>query len=371
MPPEVVVLAGFGSIALAGHALGLQLANARQSPRLYGLISITKGGFGLVLALALIFAGLSWQGAAIGFLVAAGVSTLLLTKDLRSMSFEANPRLSSEMLRYGLPLSATFMSSMVLDLSARFIIGLKLDESSVAGYAVGYDLTQQVFGAAMNAVYLAAFPQIVKSYQSDNVLVARAELRKMFDYLAIGSPILLGVFIGLSPQIASVTFGVSVREMASQVIPLIAVGVFVSGIKSYYLDVVFQLRKRTEMQFLTTGVMALINVVATLALLDRFGVIGAAVAAVIAFCVGAAVSFSLGRREELYVLSGADALKFIAVTIAVFAGARQGAALAEPSAFQGLLFGGVFAVAVYGVSAYCVDLGGCRKKISALLGVRE
>jgi O-antigen/teichoic acid export membrane protein len=275
------------------------------------------------------------------------------------------------MLRYGLPLSATFISSMVLDLSSRFIIGLKLDESSVAGYSVGYDLTQQVFGAAMNAVYLAAFPQIIKSYHSDNVTVARAELRKMFDYLAIGSPILLGVFLGLSNQIASVTFGAPVRELASQVIPLIAVGVFFSGVKSYYLDVVFQLRKRTEMQFLTTGIMAVINVVATLVLLDRFGVIGAAVSAALAFCVGAVVSFCLGRREELYVHSGTDALKIIAVTIAVFAAARQGAALAEPSAIQGLLSGVAFAFGVYGLSAYCVDLGGGRKKISAVLGVRE
>jgi O-antigen/teichoic acid export membrane protein len=329
-----------------------------------------KGGLGLVLSLFFISVGFSWQGAALGFLAAAGASVALLGRDLRSMKFNKDPRLSSEMVRYGLPLSATFIASMVLDLSARFIIGIKLGESSVAGYAVGYDLTQQVFGAAMNAVFLAAFPQILKSYQTESATAVRAELKRVFEYLAIGSPLLLGVFMGLSQQIAVVTFGPAVRETAGQVIPLIAIGVFLGGLKSYYLDTVFQLRKRTEMQLLTTAIMAVINVVATLSLLDTFGVVGAAASTVLAFGVGAIVSFCLGRRENLYVFSYKDLLKLIAVTIAVFVSARQGAGLAQSAGIQELLFGGCLAFVAYGVTAYCVDLGGCRAKIALVLGVR-
>lgn len=365
--PSTILIVAIGAFALAAHALGLQVANARQAPSLYGAITAARGGIGLALGWFFVQEGYSWRGAVLGFVIAAALSAFFLVLNVRETRLRRDPVIRHEMIRYGLPLSLTFLASIVLELAGRFVVGLTLGEESAGGYAAGYDLAQQLIGATLNAFFLAAFPAIVRLYESGGTEKAAAKMRQLFDYFILVSPLVLGVFYGLSPQIAAVVFGPSVRENAAQVMPLVATAVWIGGFKSYYLDIAFQLKKKTKIQWYTTALMALVSIVLGLLLVRVDGVRGAAVAAVVAYLIGAVASYAVGRKEGLYGIGLGDVFGLVALIVLVTVAARVGVATAQDTGLLALITGGTFAFVTSALIVFVFDVAGCRSTAIAFL----
>jgi O-antigen/teichoic acid export membrane protein len=288
----------FITICLAFHNLALQVANVRNEPHLYGLLSWAKLSGTLLGGSILIYIGGGAQAALIGVIFGIFFSIVAFGRRLaRQMRVGATDhRLSLDMLRYGLPLAISYIAIVIVDVSDRFMIGNLLGVTSVGPYAVAYDFIQQVIGPAMNVLYLAAFSSLVRIYEKEGNEAARMQLHMLgAKIVTLGLPVTLGVGF-FSENIANLIFGAEYRQTAVEVMPLLAFAVFISAFKCYYLDSVMQLRRSTKCLAYSAIIMAGVNISLNLILLPSFGVMGAAWATFIAFLTGAIVSWIQANR---------------------------------------------------------------------------
>ena len=163
--------------------------------------------------------------------------------------------------------------------------------TSVGPYAVAYDFVQQAIGPVMNVLYLAAFPGLVRIYEKEGGGAARLQVHMLGTKLvALGLPVTLAVGF-FSKDIANLFFGAEYRQIAVEVMPILAFAIFIAAFKCYYLDIVIQLRRSTKSLAYSAMMMAAVNITLNLILLPSFGVIGAAWATLIAFSTGAIMSW--------------------------------------------------------------------------------
>jgi O-antigen/teichoic acid export membrane protein len=92
-----------------------------------------------------------------------------------------------------------------------------------------------------------------------------------------------------------IIFGNDYRQDAAMIMPWLAAAIFVGAFKSYYLDVVFQLRHATKYLGYIAILMAAVNIIMNLLLLPHFGLIAAAWATLAAFTTGALASWAVGK----------------------------------------------------------------------------
>jgi O-antigen/teichoic acid export membrane protein len=135
--------------------------------------------------------------------------------------------------------------------------------------------------------------------------------------LLLGTPVVVGIFVGMASDITRFFLGASLRADAVLVIPWVAIAIAIGCLKSYFLDIAFQLAKVTHMQSRITVLMAVLNVVLNLALMPKFGVVGAAMSTAAAFSMGAALSWWFGKRVAVYPAGKGDVMSMVSTLLAL------------------------------------------------------
>ncbi|RYG31688.1 MAG: hypothetical protein EON93_12520, partial [Burkholderiales bacterium] len=158
----VLIVAALG-VTLGVHGLHLQFLNARQDALRYGWLTASRAWLALGLGLAAVGSGGLATAALAGTVTgsAAAVALLGARKPARPdvEDGSASPRtIAPELLRFGLPLSLTYLSISLLDAADRFMLNHWHGPAAVAAYGAAFDLVQQILGAALNVLYLAAYP---------------------------------------------------------------------------------------------------------------------------------------------------------------------------------------------------------------------
>jgi O-antigen/teichoic acid export membrane protein len=348
------------TIYLGIYTLALQVANAESRPILYGQISWAKGGASLLAGCILIHYGVGERGALIGFLaglmlaVVAFAPNLLFRLQLDSM----DKRLAENMFRYSLPLAINNLATAAVDVADRFMIGKLLGVAKVAPYAVAYDLVQQSLGPMMNVLLLAAFPLIVQAFDSAQEETTRNRLHALgSNLLGLGLPVAaaVGFFAG---DISEIILGKDYRQDAITIIPWLAAAIFIGAFKSFYLDVVFQLRSATKYLGYIAISMLSVNIVLNLILLPIHGAVAAAWATLAAFMVGALLSWVLGRSLFKLPNLGKDFLGSAVATTAMVVVLNL---LPSSSGTIWLSFKISLAIITYALLAWALDVAGFRK----------
>lgn len=315
--PKIFLMISICAVAMGWHNLSVQVANASGDPLRYGLLTISRASIALLCATVLCNLGLGETGAIVGLVVGCIISVAIFGFRGRIIGL-GSTILRKEMVAYGLPLSLTYLSTMVLDVSDRFMIGLWMGPSSVGGYAASYDLTQQTIGVLFNVFFLAGYPKIVAAWESGGTVAVRKTILQLKNILLIVSPLVAGFFIGFTDEITKVFFGEEIVNEARQVMPWVAVAIVIACIKSYYLDISFLLEKKTNRQFQVTAIMAVVNVIGNLILIPMSGLVGAAQSTVAAFSVGAVLSWWYGRRLNIYQVKKVDVLNMLFIFFIFF-----------------------------------------------------
>jgi O-antigen/teichoic acid export membrane protein len=295
-PPLIGILFMI-TVALGGHTLALQVANAQSEPVRYGMLSWAKSGAALLTGFILIHLGFSERGALLGFLAGLVFAVFAFATNpwMKAKAGSEQKSLTIEMLSYGLPLTLNFIAILIVDVADRFMIAKMLGAANVAPYAVAYDLVQQSVGPFMSVLYLAAFPLIVRAFEEEDEEQTQIRLHCLGSRLVgLGLPVAVGISV-LACEIAENVFGKDYRQDAGAIMPWLAAAMFVGGFKSYFLDVVFQLRHATKYQCYIAILMALVNILLNLLLLPHYGVVAAAWATLAAFSVGALASWIVGK----------------------------------------------------------------------------
>lgn len=360
--PMLALAIGVGAIAMGIHNLGLQVANARRLPLSYGLLTASRGALALASAVAFVLGGFGGAGAVFGVALACVLSVVFFGARRQSKGSHNSPELRRQMVAYGLPLTLTYFATMVLDVSDRFMIAWWLGAPTVAGYAAAYDLTQQVVGAIMNVLFLAAFPRVVTAWEAGGATAARQAMIPLSRAMLLGAPLISGIFIGWSSDISQLFFGEAVRSDAAQLMPWVAFAIATGCFKSFFLDIPFQLAKVTYIQVRINLAMASLNVILNFLLIPNSGIIGAAIATTAAFLIGAILSWWFGRKLGIYPVRVRDAAS-IPITIAIVVTAMH----LSPNSSFGDIFDAVlrlfFGLAAYVATASIIDLAGVRSSL--------
>lgn len=360
------LLLGFSLLTVIGlgyHALTLQIVNAQGTPTHYSIIAWSKSGIALVVGFVMISCGFGWVGALLGYFSGILISVIAFAPvpALIPRRSQVDKNLTRRAICYGLPFILTHLGIALVDVSDRLIIASMLGVGQVAAYAAAYDLVQQLVGPLMNVVFLAAFPLIVRDFENEVNHPSRLQLKALGDQVVgLGFPATVGLGV-LANDIAAVIFGRDFRQDTAIFIPWLAIAIFVGCFKIYFLDIAFQLSRKTKELGIIAMVMAAINIGLNLLLLPRFGVIAAAWATLAAFSVGAILSWMWGKSSlplpslwDVCWTSGCASVAMAAILVS----------LPESSNALGLIAKGAAGMVSYMVIALCLNIANCRDSLS-------
>lgn len=277
--------------------LNLTLMRARLEAARYGYVSVAKALLTVITAGTLAYLGWGAWGLLIGLALGTALPSLLYARSLwADVGLRYVDRsVVKQMLRYGLPLTASLSCSFIVRGSDRLLLGW-LADSSVAGvYAAAYDLAQNSLEVLMGIINTAAFSLAVNALEREGVSAARAQLSQNISALfAVALPASVGLAF-VAPGLAKAFLGASFQAEAAHLIPWVALAVLLSGLRAYYVDHAFQLGRNTMKQVYVLALAAGVNLLLNILLIPAYGAMGAAYATVVAYAVGLVFGTLLSR----------------------------------------------------------------------------
>jgi len=295
----------FIAIILGIYNLLIHLANIVQRPFIYGGLTTIRAIFSLLTTVTLIqYFETNVISAVIGFSFGFLMSILLFivyfNKQLMNLYSNKKNENSKQFIltlfRYGVPLSFTYLAIMIISTSDRLMLGKMSEITQVAAYSTAYDLTQQTVGVLMSILFLAFFPKILNAYSEQLTDTVKLLMQKLSTLLLIICIFISIIFLIASAGIAKIMFGEEFISLASNIMPIIAIAVAIGGYKGYYIDIIFQLHKRTDIQLIITLFMAIVNILINIILIPKYGAIGAAISTLVAFLLGSVLSWIYSRK---------------------------------------------------------------------------
>ena len=278
--------------------LFLEHSRAQIEPWRYMALLLSRSLISTALGAALIVLGLGWWGP----VIALGIGMFLpgvwaYCRDWRDARIHIDREALRKVCGYGIPLSITVALAVVISTSDRFLIAGLIGDEAAGLYSVAVDFTTQTITLLMMVVYLAIFPLAVRAWENEGRDAARAQMRHNATLLlGVGVPAVVGLAM-LSSGLSSVFLGKNFRAAASQIIPLVAIGSFLAGLKAYHFDAAFQFVHRTIHQVWIVLAAAVVNVLLNVVAIPRFGINGAAGASVCAYVVSIVLTVLVGRRH--------------------------------------------------------------------------
>lgn len=260
-------------------------------------MTLTAGGFGIgVLAIVL---GAGAAGPLIG-MGAIAVICLVFTLG-KELTLARGGRYESARLKdyagYGLPVSLSLILSLVIATTDRFLLAAFLDEQAVGVYHAGYTLANRTLDVMFVWLGMAGGPALVAALERGGRAALTETAREQSSFMVLLTlPAAVGVALVAHP-LSQVMIGGALVEGAANVTPWVAFGAFFSGITTHYLHQAFTLGRKTHLLFAAMTIPAGANLVLNLVLIPRFGIAGAMWSTAASYCLGAVMSWTLGRRS--------------------------------------------------------------------------
>lgn len=268
--------------------------------------------------------------------------------------------LTRKLLRFGLPLTASFAMEFVLATSDRLLVEYFLGAAAVGVYAVSYGIAERALTSVFMIIATASFPLVVRALEKGGDDDARRQMHTNgIAMLALGVPACTGVVM-LAPHLAMVLVGADYRADATAIMPWVAVSALAGGLKTHYLDHAFYLGRRTDLFLVVAGPAAALNVALNLVLLPTVGLLGAAWATLASYLAALIANMVLARRVFPFQFPWGPLGQIIVASATMAMVLRL---LALPPTALGL-FGMVAAGATtYGAASLALNIGGARNWI--------
>lgn len=277
--------------------LSQAVPQADLNPAEYGRAAIAKAVIGVLAGASLAAIGWGAWGLLGGVALGTAVPSVFLGRTAwKGVAWHKVDRgAAREILRYGLPLTASLSLSFIVRGSDRLFLGW-LAGASVAGiYAAGYDIAQNSLQALMTIINAAAFPLAVTALERDGEEAVRDQLsQNVTTLVAVALPAAVGLSF-VARDLAAVLLGAAFRVSAARLIPWVACGVLLSGLRAYYVDHAFKLGRHTVRQVYVLAVAAGSNVVLNVLLIPSYGLMGAAYSTVASYAVALVAGIALSR----------------------------------------------------------------------------
>ena len=290
-------LLGILAAAQAWFELAQRFDNIALRPLRYGMASLIKS----LLALCFGFLALSVEAGVTGVLLTLALA-LFLSSFIQREDWSVAKLINidfnvlRQMLVYGFPLTLAFLMTFIIDVCGRLFLNLYAGVDAVGLFSAAYEFVQYIVGTLLAVVHLAAFPLLVRLLRDGDR--ERITQQLMFNFelvIAIAAAVCLGLVL-CREEISGLIFGSEFRAGAITIIPLIALALFLSVLKSYYFDYAFQLGKNTLLQLVTVILGALMTVASCAFFVPHFGLVGAAIASCVGFASALLASAIIGLK---------------------------------------------------------------------------
>jgi O-antigen/teichoic acid export membrane protein len=241
-------------------------------------------------------ASVTAEATAIGALAA-----IMLRRDplMRPRRAEFSKPLYYELLKYGIPMMfGVELSSIVLSVGDRYVIGGMIGDVPLGLYAGAYNLCQYVQAIVITSVGQAVMPLYLSTWDRHGAEKTSDFIgRSLRAYAIVGAAVVAGVAaVGpvLLPALASEKY-----ESAGSVIPWVIGGMVVDGATTMLGAGLFIQRKtRTIMAAVISC--AILNVALNVVLIPVWSIVGSAIATLVSYSAGA-VAMAVAARGALRV----------------------------------------------------------------------
>ncbi|MBN8974468.1 MAG: oligosaccharide flippase family protein, partial [Rhizobiales bacterium] len=282
-------------------------ARVRQQIGIYSVQQIIGPSVGFIIGVVLIkWLGQRPEWPLAGYAFAQLIAAIVVLPKL-NFSFKFRPidrGIIRHALQYGLPLIIGGGLGWVGLNASRFIVNDMLGVAAAGLFAVGYGLGQRAAAVAAMLVTAAAFPLAVKRMEESGSKAAMEQLTQNSALLiAILAPSIVGIFV-LRTEIVTLLIAAPFQQATLAVLPLSALAGAIRNIRAHFGDQVFLLHSRTRMMVAISSIDAIMTVAAGIICVSLWGVVGGAIATVIAAAAAAATSFAIGFRAFGLTLPG-------------------------------------------------------------------
>lgn len=251
----------------------------------YGIMQVTQNLLNLSLSLILVIIFL--QGASgriwaqvITSLIFACIALFLLYKD-QMLGFAWRPEYIKEALHFGVPLVPHALGILLLGMFARVMINAELGLAQVGIYMVAAQLASAM-GLVFDAINNAFVPWLFERLNQDDADQKRKIVRLTYWYFLIVL-LMAGIAFVVGPLVIRLIGG-DRYATAGAVIGWLALTQAFGGMYLLVTNYIFY-SKRTGLLALITISSGLLNVALLLLLISRWGILGAAMASVLAMGV--------------------------------------------------------------------------------------
>lgn len=296
-------------------------------------------------------------------------------RGLALAGFSVDPAVIKRLCRFGLPIAASLVLFAASAWSDRVILAARSGTAAVGYFTAATVIVQNTLQLAAAAIGSVAYPLAVVAYESGGHPAADRQLaRNLLALLGFLLPGAVGLCL-LAPNIAGVLVGKDYRDAVIALTPWLAAGALLSGIRGNFVEHAFHLTRSTWHFTGIALVTAAVNLAALLALIPRFGYLGAGVASFGTAAAGLLYAWFASRRVYRMPFPSRDVAKLLLATLAMaivlelLDDLRGAAALCVQIAAGGLAYAGA-AVAldllslrrstVEKVSRWLVAVGGAR-----------
>ena len=272
---------------------GLMWMRVEKRPLLYSITSIANCLF--VAAATFILVGILHMGI-VGALIAPGLGNVMVAAcTLPPIFFRAGFHLRLKvvvsMLALGVPYSVNYVTTWVLQLSDRYLLGHLASLSAAASYSIAYTLGGVVALVISRPFSLVWWVYIYPVSQRDDAPQVFKLIFRWYSFLLLFATLGLAL---LGANILDLLFPVSYQGQ-SLIISIVALSTVFSSIFTVF-NLGMTLRRKTWLASIALLFSALLNICANLVLIPLYGAMGAAIATLIAYSALALVSYLFNQR---------------------------------------------------------------------------
>ncbi len=267
----------FQSVMRGMHRMGI-----------FALSNAVRDVLWVMFAIAFVELGWGVEGAVLGFLVgqvvwfAVNLGLYMAYVDVPGPVRPA-PGLARELLAFGLPLIVADLMIFVYSWTATFVLGVLRPTWEVSTYNIAFGMVSMVM-VVVSSVGMTVFPIFSERSVSGSVEEMEVVYRRLIKFMCVAVFPLLSFIAVLAPYVV-LMYG---KEYRLAVAPLLVLVVW--GYLSPVSDIGSRLLTAMERQryvMYSTALVAALNLALNIALIPRFGMMGAAAASTASFVLSA------------------------------------------------------------------------------------
>ncbi|MDZ4178613.1 MAG: flippase [Coriobacteriia bacterium] len=365
LPGSLARLLPIGAASLAINTFmtsSLQVFRAANKARTYAVLSV-----GTTLAatgLSIFFVTVPRLGS-FGILLGAVLGHLILLPfNLRQLRKEGSlrprhlrPDVVSNFASYGLPLVPAAISSWLLVLADRYIIGFLQTAEEVGLYSVAYGLGDKIMQLIVLPLAITMGPVMIKTFEQQGQELAEKVQTQFTRYFSMATmPLLFGI-AAVARHFMGVFTGAEFRE-AYPILAIVATAAMLNGMVQIAGTGV-ALHRRTTITMTNTVAAAGFNIIGNLILVPIYGYMAAAYTTVASYLLLLALTYFRSRPYMAWRIPWADMARIVgasalmaAVIVIAFGGRDASVTILLIEVTVGLI---VYVLALLGLGALKQD----------------